>query len=84
MKLEGFTTRLRHAVVFDTKEAIPASGGFTLDHQRFSNRLLRLTVEIRRNGTIPVDLSILLSGDHRSRRRTHAGARQPIHRPDIR
>ncbi|MEE4270711.1 MAG: hypothetical protein V2I67_03495 [Thermoanaerobaculales bacterium] len=46
MQLEGFTARPRHRVVFEVTENIRASGGFVLDHQEFSNHILRLTVEI--------------------------------------
>jgi len=48
MKLEGFTTQSRHGVVFEVTEAIRACGGSILDHQQFSNHLLRLSIEIRR------------------------------------
>ena len=46
VKLEGFTTRSRHGVVFEVTESILACGGVILDHQRFSNHLLRLSIEI--------------------------------------
>jgi len=48
VKLEGFTTRSRHGVVFEVTESIQACGGVILDHQQFSNQLLRLSIEIRR------------------------------------
>lgn len=47
MQLEGFTTQPRHGVVFEVKESILACGGFILDHQQFSNHLIRLSIEIR-------------------------------------
>lgn len=47
MKLEGFTSRPRHGVVFEVAESIRACGGPILDHQQFSNHLLRLSFEIR-------------------------------------
>jgi len=46
MKLEGFTTQSRHGVIFEVTESILACGGVILDHQRFSNQLLRLSIEI--------------------------------------
>jgi hypothetical protein len=48
MKLEGFTTQSRHGVVFEVTESILACGGVILDHQQFSNQLLRFSIEIRR------------------------------------
>ncbi len=48
MKLEGFTVHPRHGVVFEVTEAVSACGGAILDHQQFSNHLLRLSIEIQR------------------------------------
>jgi hypothetical protein len=48
VKLEGFTTQSRHGVIFEVTESILARGGVILDHQQFSNQLLRLSIEIRR------------------------------------
>lgn len=48
LKLEGFTTRARHGVVFEVTESILGSGGVILDHQQFSNLVLRLSIEIWR------------------------------------
>ena len=48
VKLEGFTTQSRHGVIFEVTESILACGGVILDHQQFSNFLLRLSIEIRK------------------------------------
>ena len=47
MKLEGVTTRPRHGVVFEVMESVSKCGGAILDHQQYSNQLLRVSTEIR-------------------------------------
>jgi len=46
MQLEGWTRSARHAAVPAVRDAIDATGGSILDHQQFSNRVLRLTIEL--------------------------------------
>ena len=46
MRLEGHTRRPRHAAVFEVKESILNNGGAITDYQLFSNRVLRLSIEV--------------------------------------
>ena len=48
MNLEGFTKQPRHGVVFEVTESLLACGAVILDHQQFSNLLLRLSIEMRK------------------------------------
>jgi hypothetical protein len=46
MQLEGFTRSARHAVIFELGKRLSACGASILDHQHFSNRVLRLSIEV--------------------------------------
>jgi hypothetical protein len=67
VQIEGVTGKPRHALVFEVKEKIHECGGSVLDYQQFSNRLMRLTIEVAagRLGdliTLVEDAGLSLSG----------------------